>query len=487
MTAKRVLISADHGLAIVYFLQTEVVPRLLQAGVEVKLLTEDGLVERVRERFGEPALSVEGLRLDRAQRYADSRLPELQWWLAFLRRVGGSRRINTRAMDSYIEQVAVEESSWRRIWLPLGWLAIALLRRSAAARRALVAVQARFSPPLYRDLLEDFRPDLVLASTPGWRLDRYLLREARAAGLRTASVVVGWDNPSSYSIPGARVDDILCWSSVQRQELELGSDWPPQRVHIGGIPIYDGYLQRRWQLPRLEYFARHKLDPDRKLLAYACSFVSFSPNIQNVEALARLVAQDQLDQPAQLLVRLHPNHFMDVQAFAEERERIRQLACDLPHVKVVEPVPLGEGLGHYSGEDMDEKSSMLAHADVFLTVYSTMVVEAALHDRPIVSACLDSPTGWDWPRKYTLPLSRIGDWPTHRRFREAGAGKVAQDERELREAINAGFRAPQAEGQARRAFVEREITFTDGSAGRRTAEHLMALITGRDGPRKAAE
>ena len=197
MTPKRVLISADHGLAIVYFLQTEVVPRLLQAGVEVKLLTEDSLVDRVRERFGGPALTVEGLRLDRAQHYADSRRPELQWWLAFLRRVGGSRRINTRAMDSYIEQVAVEESNWRRIWLPLGWLMIGLLRRSAAARRALVAAQARFSPMLYRDLLEAFRPDLVVASTPGWRLDRYLLREARAAGLRTAPGGVGWGKPRS--------------------------------------------------------------------------------------------------------------------------------------------------------------------------------------------------------------------------------------------------------------------------------------------------
>ena len=75
----------------------------------------------------------------------------------------------------------------------------------------------------------------------------------------------------------------------------------------------------------------------------------------------------------------------------------------------------------------------------------------------------------------------------HRRLREAGAGKVAQDERQLRQAINAGFSAPQAERPARRAFVEREITYTDGSAGRRTAEHLLALITGKDGPRKAAE
>ena len=45
-------------------------------------------------------------------------------------------------------------------------------------------------------------------------------------------------------------------------------------------------------------------------------------------------------------------------------------------------VRLGAGLAHYSGEDMPEKASMMAWSDVFLTVYSTMVVETAIHDRP---------------------------------------------------------------------------------------------------------
>ncbi len=213
----------------------------------------------------------------------------------------------------------------------------------------------------------------------------------------------------------------------------LGSDWPPERVNIGGMPTYDGYLDGRWVLPRDRYFEQHGLDPGRKLLSYACSFVSFSPNLPNVEALARLVSEDRLSQPAQLLVRLHPNHFMDVHLFRREREQIRRLAVEHPHVHLVEPVPLGEGLGYYSGEDMPEKASMMAHADVFLTVYSTMVVEAAVHDRPIVSVCLDTPGGWNWPRKYSLPLSEIGGWPTHARFRQAGAGRVALDEAEPEE------------------------------------------------------
>jgi CDP-glycerol glycerophosphotransferase (TagB/SpsB family) len=118
---------------------------------------------------------------------------------------------------------------------------------------------------------------------------------------------------------------------------------------------------------------------------------------------------------------------------------------------------------------------MMSHADVFVTVYSTMVVEAAIHDRPIVSLCLDSPHGWNTPRKYSLPLTRIGGWPTHERFRRAGAGRVALTEEQARQAINAYLADPSLEREARRAFVAQEVTFTDGSAGKRTGAFLVGV------------
>ena len=39
----------------------------------------------------------------------------------------------------------------------------------------------RYTPGMYTDLFERYQPDLVVASTPGWRLDRYLLREASSS------------------------------------------------------------------------------------------------------------------------------------------------------------------------------------------------------------------------------------------------------------------------------------------------------------------
>lgn len=476
MNPQRIFISADHGLAIVYFLQSDVLPTLLNNGVEVVLLTDDGLKEQITARFGQPGLTVEGLRLKQARQYFDTQQNSMQWWLNFLRRVGASQRINLEALTSHVRQVEAEAVGKRRLLMPLMKGVIGVMRRSRAARQMVYRRQMTFSPDLYADLFEKYNPALVAAATPGWRYDRYLLREAARRKVATAAVVVGWDNPSSYSLPGAPVDWISCWSGVQKQELVEGDDWDASRVHIGGIPSYDGYFRKQWLMPREAYFKLHGLDPSRKLLAYACSFITFSPNYQNIAALAQLVNSDRLAEPAQLLIRLHPNHFMDEPLFAGERERVRALAREMPHVHVVEPVPLGGELGYYSGEDMPEKTSMMAHSDVFLTVYSTMVVEAAIHDRPIVAVCIDAPGGWNQPGRFSLALSEIGDWPTHRRFREAGAGRVALDAAGLEQAVNAYLRDPNADRAARQRFIADEVTFTDGSAGRRTGEFLLSKL-----------
>ncbi len=475
---KKVFISADHGMAIIYFLQSDLIPNLLAAGVEVVLLTDDDIVSRLAKQFARPGLTIEGLRLKQANDYYHRVNNRRQWLLAYLRRVGGSWRINNEAQTSHIWEVWAE-NSWKfrlGVWLP-ALLTTLVLRSSSAARKALLTAQMRFTPNLYADLFEKYQPNLVVASTPGWRIDRYLLREASSKGIPSLTVIVGWDNPSSYAVPGATVDWATCWSQEQKDELVLGSDWRTDRVNIGGIPSYDGYFRKNWQMPHDEYFHKHGLDPARKLISYACSFVHFAPNYTNVEALARLVSSDALAEPAQLLVRLHPSHFQNKpRIFAEERERIFALEQQYPHVHVVRPVALGGSLGYYGGEDMDEKSSMMAHSDVFVTVYSTMLVETAVHDTPIVAAVLDVPGGWNVPGKFSLSLRSIGNWPTHKRFREAKAGRVAANEQQLCDAINAYLRNPDLDAVERKVFVEKEITFTDATAGARTAEFILKIL-----------
>ncbi|MCI0552985.1 MAG: hypothetical protein L0287_18710, partial [Anaerolineae bacterium] len=86
---KHIFISADHGMAIIYFLQSDVVSTLLDAGIEIILLTDDDTKEKIAQRFAQPNLIFEGLRLKQANDYARKVSPRWQWLLAYLRRVGG--------------------------------------------------------------------------------------------------------------------------------------------------------------------------------------------------------------------------------------------------------------------------------------------------------------------------------------------------------------------------------------------------------------
>lgn len=476
MASKRVFIVADHGLAIFYFFQSDVISTLLDKGIEVIVLTDENSIEPIKERFGQPGLIFEGLRLKEVQEYINQTSPTLQWWLDFLRRAGAAGGSNLAVVESYIRQVKSEAHARRKQLFPFMEMVIKVMRRSRTARQALVRFQNRFTPDLYDDLFKKYKPDLLVASSPGFRQDRYILRAASKHGVPTTSAIFSWDSTSSYGLPGAEVDWITCWSEIQKNELIGGGDWEPENVNVGGMPPYDGYVRKQWLMSREDYFEFHGLDPSRKLLTYASSFVNLSPNIQNIQALVNLVNSDQLSAPSQLLIRLHPIHMGGF--YVDEADQIRQLAVENPHIHVVEPRQTGD-LGFYAFDDMPEKTSMMGVADIFLTVYSTMCVEASFQERPIISVCIDSDVGW--PGRYWLPMSQIGIWPTHSRFRASGAGRVATNEAELREAINDYFSDPQADLEAQKSFAARECTFVDGSSGKRTGEYLISLLNGKNG------
>lgn len=247
---QRIFIAADHGLALISFLQSDIVSTLLKAGVEIILLVDDQALPAIEERFHQPGLTFEGLRLDKCQEYYRSVSPVIQRWLDLLRWTGGSKRISTVAMDGNYHLITAGYTGYSRLALPFLRTIIWLMRRSRLLRRLIIRRQYQFTSNIYADLFEKYRPDLVVSRTPGWRLDRYILREAARRGVQTAAVIAGWDNPSSYTQNGAPMDHITCWSEVQKEELVLGSDWDPRRVNISGVPAYDGYFLRSWLIPR---------------------------------------------------------------------------------------------------------------------------------------------------------------------------------------------------------------------------------------------
>lgn len=474
---KTILACLDTGLAQAYFFETVLARSLVSRDVRLVVLVREAQLPVIREKYAQPNVIFESMRDGQAERYRKAYRPRLQYWSEHIRRASASTRIPLTYVDTHRQRAERNATgNTRYSYLALRPF-IYILRRSRLVRRLYVDALAKwFDTDFYTDLLDHYAPDLIVSNSAGWRLDQYILREAKKRGIRSALLVVGWDNPSSQGLPGVRMDYASVWSQVHRWELSAGVDWPEENIAVGGMPLYDGYISGKWVMPRRRYLKLHGLDPHKRLISFAATALSISPNLHLVKLLAEMVAGRSLDRPAQLLVRLHPNHFKARGHYLQEAEAIRAVACQHPDVHIVEPAEVPGGLERYSGEDFPEKASMLAHSDVLVTIYSTMVVEAALHDTPFISACIDTPGGWK--KWFSVPLHEVPHWPTAARVNQHRAGRLALTPDELRCALNEYLAHPELDAEGRRSLIESELTYLGGEATAKTADYLLSLLDG---------
>ncbi len=280
--------------------------------VRIVLLVQDEMVDTLRHQFSdEPNIIVAFLRLRDAYHYFTNFRGSLQANLDYIRRTSLGHKVLLTYVDTDRQRKEYEaESDRRRLALMLMRPLIGILWYSKIIRSLFRKIlETLFSPDLYSDLFEKYQPDLVISDTAGWRLDQYLLRQADRLKRKTCTVVIGWDNPSSQGLPGAAVDDIIVWSGIHKTEAVHGMDWDPDRVHVCGMPLYDGYISGKWLVDRGEYYQIHTLDPGKKLISFAATALSISPNLHIIEILAEVINSGELGSPSQLLIRLHPNHF----------------------------------------------------------------------------------------------------------------------------------------------------------------------------------
>lgn len=473
---KTILVYSDHGLMLGYYLHTDLARILTKNDIQIVFLVQPELVELLGNEYSQfNNVSFISSREDLTNQYRLSHRARTQEIFEYVRGSSMSSAIPLSYVDIHRKRKEFEaKGRWKVLLLsmrPFIWV----LRHSLLARKLFRKIQSKlFTTEFFSDLFEKYQPDLVISPTAGWRLDRYFLREAKKRGIPSLMTVIGWDNPVSHGIPGADMDYANVWSQIHINELSAGLDWPVEKLRIGGMPLYDGYINNTWLLPRDEYFREHELDPDKKLITYISTALSISPNFHNIEVIVDLIKEKKLCKPSQLLIRLHPNHFKSQKHYQDECRRIMELAKSCSDVHVVAPKAVGGGVPRYSGEDFPEKASMLAYSDVIVTIYSTMVLEAAIKNRPLISCCIDTNEGW--PESFWLPLHEVPGLPTAKRVVKAGAAVNVFTAEELTRTLDEYLQNPNLHTENRMEFAKQELTFLNGEATGKTADYIMSLL-----------
>lgn len=474
---RTVFIAVEQGFGARFFLRTDILRCLRAAGARIVILTPNADEAYMREEFAGEGIHLEPLR---ARREVVQR--SRPWWLVHnLRTFALGHPERSRAFMDYYRTFRAQVAADHPLVARAIDLALQPLWRSRRLRGGLLRAEARlFTPDLHADLFERYRPDLVIASSPGWFLpDALILREATNRGVTTAAVVLAWDNPTNKGYRGAHPDLAIAWSQRMAAQLALHHDYPATRISVGGVPHFDPYLRDDGLPSREALFAQLGLDPSRRLVLFATrSPASYPHSAEVAGALASAITEERLGMPAQLVVRLHPVSFRP--GYELPMDDYRALADRHPHVHLDVPTVVS----HRLRSDMPPSESvrlgaLIKHCDVLVNVFSTTSLEAMIVDRPVVMVAPQAHLAGASPRPPGEPpaLTRqFAEYEHTRELVERGAARVAHSLGQLVEQVRDYLEHPEHDRRQRLEAATRECGPIDGQSGRRVAAQLLALI-----------
>ena len=325
-----------------------------------------------------------------------------------------------------------------------------------------------------RRLLDRHRPDLVVTATAGFLpAEVPLIYAAWRRGVPQMGVDLGWDNLSSKYHTVLPVDWLAVWNETMRDEAVRYHGFRPDQVRVTGAVPFDAYVGDGVVPSRETFLASIGADPGRPLVTLATAPAQVYPTTGTVARLLSAAARDgRFGREAQLLVRVHPRDRLEDYTSLHDG---RQVFVEKPFEQLDRAEGQGELDAFTPGADGRRRlAATLAHSDVLVNFASTTTIEAALFDTPVVNI------GFDDEVSLPLPLSirRYYEYEHYQPVVETGGARVATSADDLLAAVRRYLDDPAADRDGRRELVRRCGARTDGAAGRRLADWVLATLAG---------
>jgi hypothetical protein len=323
-----------------------------------------------------------------------------------------------------------------------------------------------------RKQLREIDPDLVWSTVNVSSREQPYRMAANDLGIPVATSILSFDNLTSRG-PLARDKHYLVWGvRMQAQLLRLYPQLGSQQVSTTGTPQFDFHRRPEFRWTRERTLRALGLaDGGRsRYLLYGASHAALTPEEPAlVAALAtRMGTRASLANHA-LVVRLHP---------------LDDLARWSPVLRTSERVHLSpafatsaarDGWTLPSGDDYARLTSSLAHADACLNVASTLSLDAAILDRPVI--CLDFSAEPDSPRDMLYAEYEAEHYAP---LVQSGGLRLARNWGELLDQTELAIAFPDRDRALRARMVADECGPVDGGAAQRVARTLIALAAGAD-------
>lgn len=450
-TPKTIFITSFQGLISRVLASGFLAKLRARSGLRIVLLVPDFKKEYFQTVFGSRGVIVEGVSKGILPRRA-----YLFHKLSFVLLNTRTMRLTRRSFRGY-----------RRLYqFLLAQTVASIFGRWRLVRSLFRAINYHFSGrPIFDRYFSMYQPDLVFSTDIKDLLDTQLVIEAKKRGILTIGMVRSWDYLTGKGLVRVRPDKLVVHNEVIREEAIRYIDLPARDIFVSGIPHYDPYINEK-RSSRGEFFGRIGSDPDKRLIFYAPWGAKFADTDRDfVEMLGSAIKEGRLPGDLQILVRMPPTDTVDWSALAQDYPII----IDYPGVRFGQ---LHRKANEMNYQDLLHLADSLYHSELVVAPPSTIAIDAAVFDKPVVLMAFDGLT----PKSYYQGITHYYDFDHIRQLVGAKAHRLARNQEELITAVRCYLENPGRERSARRELVKAQCWKLDGQSSRRLADFLLSFI-----------
>lgn len=310
----------------------------------------------------------------------------------------------------------------------------------------------------FKPYFDQYKPAITVITDPFSPFDTLLMKEARRTETRLIGFIRSWDNFTTKDYLQVKPDHVILQNEEMRHEAERFHDL--EHFSIVGVPQFEYYL-RYTPRPREEFCAKMGLDPKKRIVMFSPAGDKFtSYDWQICEILKREQEKGTIPADVQFLVRLHPMNGTDLSKFTPNENFI----IDDPRSEYVNGHPKESEMGI---EEVNHLLDSLHHSAVVLNSVSSLLIDAAVVDKPVVTICFD---GWEKnvPVTRSVLTEQSNEW-LQVLFNKQLTPQTKSPE-EMIVALNAYLSDPKLDHDRRVQFVNEHCYKLDGKAPERIAD-----------------
>ncbi len=318
----------------------------------------------------------------------------------------------------------------------------------------------------YVDLLCEWKTDVVLCAHQRPLPVLPVVVAAKRLGVPTATFIFSWDNLTTKGRIAAPFDHYFVWSDQMADELlSFYPDVDTERVHVVGSPQFDPYADPSLVWDRERFVRELGLDADRPVICYSGGDTLTCPeDPDHLRIVCELIQSGRIRGNPQVVLRPAP---------VDTSDRY-DLVLDRYPVVMSRPAWRDPGLGWAAvsptRHDMELLVNLTRHSDLNINMASTMTLDFAIHDTPVVNLGFDvDPSRNLTPRYYSFDH--------YRPVVEMGAARVARDPSHLAEIVSDYLADPSIDRDGRADFVDHELRVRPGDSVLAIAEALRVIAS----------